>query len=86
MTVTHHEWTVSTEQVRIRGENLAELAAVVAHFSTVAGEGARWFIDGDVVVLETPLGATLHGGKPYRIPPPMKHPVTPAETDPAGPA
>jgi hypothetical protein len=68
VTATHHEWSRSTEQVRLRGGDLAELAAVVTHFAAEADESARWFINGDVLVLETPLSETLVGGKPYRIP------------------
>ena len=80
MTATHHERTVSSEQVRLRGGDLAELATVVAHFAAEVDEKARWFIDGDTLVLETPLGDTLVGGKPYRIPP--AHVSAPRDVDP----
>lgn len=65
-----HEYERSEEhrQIRVRGGDIAELLAVVGAFAQERNEEARWFTEGDTLVLEHPLVTSLIGGGTYPEP------------------
>lgn len=65
MSAYHYEREIHSEQVRVMGGDIAELAAVVQEFARTAEEGARWFTEDGSLVLESPLGESLAGGAPW---------------------
>lgn len=77
MSATEHERSEDYRQIRVRGDSVAELLAVVAAFASEDNEEARWFTDGDTLVLEHPVVKSLIGGSPYL--PALSDPKEPEE-------
>ena len=65
MTATVHERSEEYRQIRVRGDDVAELLTVLTDFAAEDNEEARWFTDGKTLVLEHPLVKSLIGGNPY---------------------
>jgi hypothetical protein len=68
MPAARYERNLTTEQIRITGDSITELAEAVGHFLSKAEEGARWFVDEDTIVLEHPMGESLVGGEKFPKP------------------
>ncbi len=56
--------SVDTEQIRVRGGDLEELASVLAKVAEEY-EGGQWYTDGATLVIELPMGEQLVGGSDY---------------------
>lgn len=71
MTAYEYERSEDHRQIRVIGDDITELLAVVGAFVAEENEEARWFTDGDTLVLEHPLVTSLIGGKEYPEPLPV---------------
>lgn len=65
MSAHEYERSEDHRQIRVIGGDIAELLAVVRAFATEDNEEARWFTDGETLVLEHPLVTSLIGGAEY---------------------
>lgn len=62
MTAKKYTKAMDFEQVRVAGGDIIELGRVIDRLSY---EGATWHTDGDVIVIEWPMGTQLVGGEDY---------------------
>tara|TARA_R110002020_G_scaffold335482_2_gene550621 strand:- start:1801 stop:2055 length:255 start_codon:yes stop_codon:yes gene_type:complete len=74
MSAHEYERSEDHRQIRVRGGDIAELLAVVGAFAGEDNEEARWFTEGDTLVLEHPLVTSLIGGEAYPAPLPDPSP------------
>lgn len=65
MTATVHERSEEYRQIRIRGGDISELLAVVRQFADEGNVQARWYVEGEALVLEHPVLFSLVGGEDY---------------------
>ena len=68
MSATVYERSEDYRQIRVRGDDITELSRVLAAFIEEDNEEARWFTEGDTLVLECPMVKSLIGGSPYLEP------------------